>query len=310
MTFFEHFNRNGNHRTPPSVDGSIQTNVQLQQRIDALHETAFDDAQIPDEVALKLDAWQAPEVAPSLTTALIDQLALELPQPEAKSRSIAQSRVMRLQWGILLIRSQLRVVQRELWLASAVVMLIGTLVTLTTYAASPSFPILPVVLIAPLVAAVGVAFVYGPLNDPALEVELAAPVSPRMIGLTRITMVFGFNFVLALAGSAFLALSGVGLTLMPLISAWLAPMAMLSALAFLLSVLFFDPLVSTMFSVIVWVALSLHRYVPFEVHPLLAALLNLLTETRPVIWLLTLVMVAAGVWLTGDGERWVGVSER
>lgn len=92
---------------------------------------------------------------------------------------------------------------------------------------------------APLVAGVGIAGLYGPERDRAHEVVAATPISPRVLLLARVTLVFGYDLVLALLASAVLAAAGrsAGLTtLTTLIAAWLGPMAFLAALSLLLSV--------------------------------------------------------------------------
>lgn len=253
----------------------------------------------------RLQQWQAPEAAPEATQNLIALLAAELPEPVQQ-----RSRVDLIwnSWAILILRSQFRVVQRELWLASALVIALGTVVTLATYHAEMTTSVLPLVILAPLVTAIGIAFVYGPLNDPALEIELAAPLSPRLIALARITLVFCFNLSFGIIGSAALALSGSGLTFAPLVAAWLAPMAFLSALAFLLSVIFFDPLTSTMFSGLIWLVMSMRHVVQLDLHPLLQLLPNLLTaDARPLIWILTAGLMVAALWLVGEDERWINM---
>lgn len=254
----------------------------------------------------RLQQWQPPIITSEATQNLIALLSAELPEPVVQQRT--RFDLIWNSWAILILRSQFRVVQKELWLASALVITLGTVVTLATYSIETTNSILPLVILAPLVTAVGIAFVYGPLNDPALEIELAAPLSPRLIALARITLVFCFNLVLGIIGSAALSLSGSGLTFAPLVAAWLAPMAFLSALAFLLSVVFFDPLTSAMFSGAIWLAMSMRHVVTVDLHPLLNLLPNLLTaDARPLIWLLTVGLMGAALWLVGEDERWINI---
>ena len=89
--------------------------------------------------------------------------------------------------------------------------------------------------IAPLAAAASLAAVFGPEHDPACELTLATPTSPWKVLLARLTLVHGYNLILALGASLFL------LTMIPadmlggLVLGWLGPMTFLSALALLLS---------------------------------------------------------------------------
>src|SRR5512139_2769975 len=183
-------------------------------------------------VAIQLAAWSAPTPSAQETDRLVQALPAELPARHA-SRSGST-----LWW---LLRAQLRVVQQEIWLASALVMALGLFVTLTNqHDVSPEGA--PFVLIAPLVAALGIAFLYGPAAEPALEIELAAPVSPRLVVLARLLLVFAFDLALALISSVVLVVVQSAWSLWPLVLMWLVPMTFLAALAFLLSMIFSEPL--------------------------------------------------------------------
>src|SRR5262249_9570227 len=89
----------------------------------------------------------------------------------------------------------------------------------------------------PLIAAGGMAFLYGPDNDPALELALATPTSARSVLFARFTLLFGYDTALALLGTLVLAtLHGDGFW--SLASVWFGPMALLSALSLALSLIF------------------------------------------------------------------------
>ncbi|MEU5785157.1 hypothetical protein [Micromonospora lupini] len=103
-------------------------------------------------------------------------------------------------------------------IATAVVLLAGLLATLST--GTPY-----VALLAPAVAAVGIAFAYGPGIDPAWELSCSMAVSDRMVLLVRALAVFGVNAVLGLAASAASG-SATAVTL-----GWLVPMTAVCALA-------------------------------------------------------------------------------
>jgi anti-sigma-K factor RskA len=135
----------------------------------------------------------------------------------------------RLNHAWLLLQSQTPLVRREIWPASAAVLLIGFAVTIL----SGQWRFLGVV--APLVAAGAIAALYGAENDPALELSLATPTSQRQILMARVVLVFSYNLVLALIAN--LALIPFNTSLLPgsLILEWLGPMAFLSGAALLLS---------------------------------------------------------------------------
>jgi hypothetical protein len=103
-------------------------------------------------------------------------------------------------------------------LASAVVLVAGAFATLgtgTPFAA----------LVAPAVAAAGIAYAYGPGIDPAWELSQSMAVSHRMVLLVRVLTVFALNASLGLAASA---ASGAAATVT---FGWLLPMTAVSSLA-------------------------------------------------------------------------------
>jgi hypothetical protein len=82
-----------------------------------------------------------------------------------------------------------------------------------------------VALLAPAVAAAGIAYAYGPGIDPAWELSQSMAVSDRMVLLVRALAVFGMNAVLGLAASA---ASGAAAAVT---FGWLVPMTAVCALA-------------------------------------------------------------------------------
>jgi hypothetical protein len=105
------------------------------------------------------------------------------------------------------------------WLiASAVVLGVGAAATLGT-----GRPL--VALLAPAVAAAGIAYAYGPGIDPAWELSRSMAVSDRMVLLVRALGVFAVDAALGLAASAASG-TAVGITF-----GWLVPMTAACALA-------------------------------------------------------------------------------
>ena len=103
-------------------------------------------------------------------------------------------------------------------IATVVVLFAGAAATLTT--GTPY-----VALIAPAVAAAGIAYAYGPGIDPAWELSQSMAVSDRMVLLVRALAVFALNAALGLAASA---ASGAAAALT---FGWLVPMTAVCALA-------------------------------------------------------------------------------
>jgi hypothetical protein len=103
-------------------------------------------------------------------------------------------------------------------IASAVVLAAGAVATVST--GTPF-----VALLAPAVAAAGIAYAYGPGIDPAWELSQSMAVSDRMVLLVRALAVFALNAVLGLAASA---ASGAAAAVT---FGWLVPMTAVCALA-------------------------------------------------------------------------------
>ncbi len=152
-----------------------------------------------------------------------------------------------------LLRAQALLVQRDLWPASAVVMAMGVAVALLSERADIIY------FLAPLVAASTLAMLSGPEHDPALELTLSTPTSPWKILLARLSVVSGYNLLLALAASLVL-LSFVPPGLLgALILGWLGPLAFLSALALLFSLW-----LGTSNAVAIAYGLWFLQYIPFR----------------------------------------------
>ncbi len=224
---------------------------------------------------------------------ILDRL---IPRPSAK---------LDRRWLWALIVTQARLIRRDIWVASTLVMALGTLITMfSNKPPQAALGMLPLVWAAPIVAAAGVAFLYGPSVAPAIEIELTTPVSPRLILLARLMLTFGFDLLLGLGGSIVLALTNPYLSLWPLVMTWLAPMAFLSALAFLLTVLTADPNVGFLVSLGLWVVQSMAEmtrtsWLLWRIPAMTAA------TVRPWLWMLALLLGGLALWAGGREEPWI-----
>ena len=127
------------------------------------------------------------------------------------------------------------------WLVSTVVVFgVGVLVSL-----GQGQPL--VWLLAPAVAATGVAFAYGPGLDPAWELCASCALPDRMVLLTRVVAVFAVNAVLGLLASA---ASGAATALT---FGWLVPMTADCALALAVAVAVRSALVGAGAGIAAWV---------------------------------------------------------
>lgn len=123
--------------------------------------------------------------------------------------------------------------------ASAIVFALGVIVTQAS-----GQPLIP--LLAPALAAVGVAYAYGAGADVAFEISRTMPVSGRMILLVRITLVFAISAVLGGVASLFApALEGVT-------ALWLLPMVAISMLGLAVATVTGLPMLGGGVALLVW----------------------------------------------------------
>ena len=188
----------------------------------------------------------------------VSQAATPDPPPTVLPRALAKigrketgppTTRSRLSLARQLLLGQLPLVRRKIWAASTVTMAVGCLVAVLL--TGPSMAGQALALPAPLVAAVGVAFVYGPENDPSLEIALSTPTAPRFVLLARLVLVYGYDLLLALAATVALVVLGGDFGVWPLISLWIGPMLFLSALALAISLLV-SPAAAVLISLSFW----------------------------------------------------------
>jgi hypothetical protein len=91
-------------------------------------------------------------------------------------------------------------------------------------------------LIVPAVAAMGIAYAYGPGVDPAWELSMSCAVSDRMVLLSRSLVVFAVNAALGLAASAATLGTRAEAHTAQITFAWLFPMTAVCALTLVVAV--------------------------------------------------------------------------
>lgn len=208
----------------------------------------------------------------------------------------------RMWFPVVLMRAELNLVRFELWLASALIMLLGVIVTQATFDPRSSIPI-PFIHIAPVMAALSVAIVFNPNTDPPYEIMLACAHSVRTVLLARLTLIFSANLLFGVTGSLFLVFTHAELSLWPLVATWLAPMTFLSALALFLAIVFKEPLVGAVVSLILWI------WQHIDLPAFLRMPITILAADRTVLMLLALVLGGIAIWLAGNNERWLGATQ-
>lgn len=234
------------------------------------------------------------------TETLFAALLPEMPGPlrrESRLTAVSES------WPWLLLQAQLRVVRREIWAASALVITLGVAVSLLWQGVGGAAG-LPLSLLAPVVAAVGIALLYGSASS-VWELELATAVPPPLLLLTRLLLVFGFDLMLAVAGSMILTLISPQLTLWSLVTIWLAPMTFLAALAFLITVLSGAAEIGMIVTLGLW-AVQVTRMMSLNLGIFSAYWPDLLTaDSRPWLMALALLLVIGALWLGSREEHWL-----
>lgn len=207
-------------------------------------------------------------------------------------------------YPMALLLSQLRVIQREIWLASTLVLMLGAGVTLT----SESPELLSFSVLAPIVAAAGVALLYDTDTRAMLEIEETTLASARLLLLARLTLVFGFNLIMALIGSVILVQFDHHLLLLPLIASWLAPMTFLSGFAFFLSIAGRNTLFGASASVAMWIfhliAIRSHGGNPLLILLSMPGLSD--PANRPFMLMGGMLLIVAALWHVGIVERRTG----
>jgi hypothetical protein len=139
------------------------------------------------------------------------------------------------------------------WLiGSAVVLAIGAL---TQVGANQPL----VGLLAPAVAAVGIAYAYGPGIDPAWELACSCAVSDRLVLLTRAVAVFVTNAVFGLAASAAALGTPAETHTAQLTFAWLLPMSAVCALTLAVAVAVRSAAVGAGAGIAAWIFVVLTR---------------------------------------------------
>lgn len=148
--------------------------------------------------------------------------------------------LLQLCWLILRVSGEYALVQARLlrrdlfWMPLLLVPLAASIVYLPRpWQSAPG----SAALLAALLTALEMAFLYGQRVDPAREITLATVTSPRLVLGVRCCLVFGYDLLLNCGLILpFLAMHGI-VTPLWFVANWLAPLCCLSALALLLSIL-------------------------------------------------------------------------
>ncbi len=195
----------------------------------------------------ELSAWEAIGEATQFATAseplpspnILDQVwaKIEVPAQEGQvSRWPIRHALIHL-W--LVLNRQVRIIHKSIWIASTLVGLFCCCLALffSTQSSDRVHDATSLLtLFTAVVAASGVAFMYGSDKDPGFEITLSTPTSIRIVMLCRMALVIGYNFVLSAIASVIIALAHGG-GLWEVIQLWLGPMLLLSSISISLTLM-------------------------------------------------------------------------
>jgi hypothetical protein len=120
-----------------------------------------------------------------------------------------------------------------------------------------------------IVAAIGVAFLYGRDVDRGHELSLTTPTSPHALLLLRLGLLAVYELVINVAGAGLFALAHSAITPGWFLAYWLAPLCCLMAISLLVASAL-HPLVAALVSVALWLFRALGHLAVVQSSPLAA----------------------------------------
>lgn len=193
-----------------------------------------------------LETDRLPDPGKKETARLLEALEPYLPDTTApRTRTPAN-------W-LHLARSQFVLFEGSFWLSSALILLLGLLMTVVD-----GRELLPLafVLLSPLLAAAGVAYAFRPETRALGELERLTATSPVELLYTRLALVLAFNLLTSILLLLLIWLEGSQVVLWRLALVWLGPMLALSGLA-LYTTIRWGGLVGTLLPLGLWGSLVL-----------------------------------------------------
>lgn len=184
-----------------------------------------------------LVSYEVADPTPSETSLLLAKLKPVLAErtaPEPIESPLSPSRAFSSQAWLGVARAQIEILPLGFWLAGVAV---GTLGLFVGFAAGAEWLITLIVLLAPLLAAGGVAYTFRPETRGLEELERISVVGPLELLYIRLGVVLAFNGSISAALMLALGLGGMDVVqLWRLVLVWLGPMIGLAGLALYISV--------------------------------------------------------------------------
>lgn len=194
---------------------------------------------------LELAAWESIKGAANLvytstplpSAHVMGQVWAQIDAPQEARAVHRRSPLRSLRRYWLIFRAQVPLIHKSIWIASALVCLLGLILILLmgpnaierrSWAASL------LVLFIVVTGASGSAFLYGSSVDPGFELSIATPTSVRFVMLCRMALVLGYNCLLGTLASAVFAIVYGG-SLWGMVQLWFGPLLFLSSLCLAIS---------------------------------------------------------------------------
>lgn len=203
----------------------------------------------------------------------------------------------------LVLTRQVRLIHKSIWIASTLVGLFCCVLALV-FSRQPHNHLQNttsiLALFTAVVAASGVAFIYGSDNDTAFEVTLSTPTSIRIVMLCRMVLVIGYNFVLSALASSIIAIAHGG-GLWEIMQLWLGPMLLLSSISVSLSLM-----IGSAFAVAVSLIIEALQAIPITIEkglPVLQLARPDVWQTSPTIILLAVLLFIFAVFYAPRQSR-------
>ena len=145
---------------------------------------------------------------------------------------------------------QARLIRRDLLWMPLLIVPLAALITILPYFWLDQANV--IAFSAALITAVGMAFLYSQESDPAREVTLIAPTSPRLLLAIRCGIVFAYGLLINLLSMLPLLLAHAAITPAWFFANWLAPLCCLAAISLCVSILT-NPTVAIFVCALLWV---------------------------------------------------------
>lgn len=243
---------------------------------------------------IKNAAQRITAAAPEPSITILDQVWAKIEAPQALKHQWALPSTIFHLW--LVFKKQIPIIHKSIWIGMPLVILFGCVLALIATLLSRNLmhdAVSILVLVTTVASASSVAFIYGVENDAALEITLSTPTSMRVVMLSRLILVGGYNTIISMLATAIIALAQRG-GFWETMQLWLGPMLFLSSMTLALSLV-----IGSWFAVLVAFVLESLQALPlyFERHiPILQLASPASWQTNPTILLLALLFILFAIF--------------